>query len=152
MIERCPPQQQELVLEYLNSRFGLDRTLFDVFALYAGPNGRIFLGPQTKIELSLADTTGLLIARIHKTVKPSTDLFQTFGKYVTRNAVTLTKKQTQRYIGGEDVQLQESELGGATNGYVMLAYQDNPLACGLLKGNRIENVLPKVNRLKVEHL
>ncbi len=152
MIDKCPPEREEFVLDYLDQRFGLKRYLFDGYSLYAGSNGRVFLGPQAVFDLSLGETIGILIARVHKGVKPSSMLFQVFGRHVKRNIVVLDRSQAQSYLRGDDLELSPDEIADATRGYVMLTYLNEPIACGLLKGNRIENVLPKADRLTVEFL
>jgi NOL1/NOP2/fmu family ribosome biogenesis protein len=152
MIQKCSPQQKRLVLEYLEKRFGIEHHHFNKFEMYAGSKGRIFLGPKTTIYRPTPVSVGLLIARIGRSIKPSTNLLQLFGRYVKKNFVSLTKEQTLQYLRGEDLELSEFEIQKATEGYVLLVYFDFPLGCGLLKGNNIKNMLPKAKRLDVEFL
>jgi len=152
MIEHCSQEQESIALSYLEKRFGIKRDVFKEFSLYAGSKGRIFLGPSAEFDMTLAETVGILIARVQKGLKPSSDLFQLFGKYVTRNGIALTRSQVKSYLRGDNVQLSPREIGDASRGYVMLKYLDQPIACGLLKGNWVENVMPKANRLSLDFL
>jgi NOL1/NOP2/fmu family ribosome biogenesis protein len=152
MILTCPETDKHATLEYLERRFGLLPELFDDFEFYAGPNGRVILGPQQIDERLSPDTAGLLIARMGKTVKPSTNLLQLFGHHAIRGIVTLNREQTILCIKGVDLEVTEAEIGGTTEGYVLLKHLSFPLGCGLLQGNHIKNMLPRAKRLDVKFL
>ena len=147
MIALSPLELRTRVFEYFRERLGLDPAIFQPYELYAGPTGRILLGPKTDIDPALIDTAGILIARIHRTVKPSTHLFQLFGRHVTSNIVRLDRENVARYCRGEHFALSPTEIGASTRGFVMVAYGDLPLGCGLLKDGQLENQLPKQYRL-----
>ena len=152
MIEFCPLEIKQQVLEYLTQRFGLPASLFDSFEFYAGPTGRVILGPKlidTKIE---ADTAGLLIARIGKSVKPSTNLLQLFGGSIGKNVIQLDREKAIKYVRGLDLHLDGDKIGEATGGYVVLKYDRYSLGCGLLQGNQLKNMLPKAKRLELKYL
>ncbi len=152
MITSCPQEVQQEVFEYLERRFGFASELFDGFTLYSGAHGTVLLGPLADFDLSLAETTGILVVRRQRGIKPSSIFFQMFGKYVTKNTVELTAAQTRAYLRGEDLELSSDTLKRATDGYVLLKYTCEPVACGLLKGNVVKNVLPKASRLRIEFL
>ena len=152
MIQTCPLGTRLHVIQYIEERFGIPSSVFEGYSFYAGPSGRIFLGPREAIDLSLVDTTGILIARIGKSVKPSTLFFQMYGSQVLRNGVALTREQAQNYIAGIDLELSSEAIGAATRGYVMVSYGNYALGCGLLRGNLLENVLPKEMRMTLSHL
>ena len=84
--------------------------------------------------------------------KNKIDMIQGFGKIAGENTVELTAAQTRAYIRGEDLELSPDTLKRATDGYVLLKYKSEPVACGLLKGNVVKNVLPKASRLRIEFL
>lgn len=152
MIEQCPNEIKENVLEYLDQRFGLSRELFTQFAFYLGTRGRIILGP-TKIDPSLkVDTLGLLIARLQANIKPSSNLFLTFGTYVVRNMVDLDREDAITYARGYDLKPDPESCRKASDGYVMLRYNGFPLGCGLLKSGHLKNMLPRAKRLELRHL
>jgi len=150
MIALCPPELKARVSEYLHERFGLDSVILAPYELYAGPNGRILLGPKTDFDPALVDTAGILIARIQRTVKPSTHLFQMFGHHVTANIVRLDRENVPRYCRGEHFALSPEEIGDSTRGFVMVAFGDLTLGCGLLKDGQLENQLPKQYRLVLD--
>lgn len=146
-----PVKLQKEVLEYLNSRFGLTQTLFDDFGLYLGAKGKIYLGPKHLVDKLKIVTLGIMIARADNGIKPTTNLFQTFGKHVTKNYVELNREQTIVYIKGEDMNL-NADLPHADDGYVLLNYGQIPLGCGFLKGKALRNMMPKAKRLKLKFI
>jgi hypothetical protein len=150
------------VLSYFEQRFGIKKSQFKDFRFYSDQKGRVLLGPKNLIADRLIVSMGLQAASVNdnpksaepasvQRFKPSTNFLQLFGKHATKNFVALSKEQTQAYLRGEDIQL-TSMPKGVTEGYILLKYMDYPLACGLLKGSRIKNVLPKARRMKIEFI
>jgi len=150
MITLCTPEQKSQVLEYFRERLGIADDTFAAWEFYAGPNGRILLGPRTDLDLGMVDTAGILVARISRTVKPGTNLFQMFGHLVTRSIVRVTRENAEAYCLGKDFDVSAGEIGDSVRGFVMVAFDNLPLGCGLLKDGRIENQLPKPNRMKLD--
>ncbi len=150
MIIPCPQEQIDRVLEYFLKRFGVDTSVFAPYQFYSGPNGRILLGPNIRINVAI-DTTGLLIARIHRTVKPTSDFFQSFGQFVTKNIVTLSHKHVPEFCTGATIALDTFERNDAARGFVMAAYNSLPLGCGLLQDNILKSQIPKRNQLLLKY-
>ncbi len=151
MIVAAPGERVGRVTEYLYHRFGLAHEIFRPYEFLAGSNGRILLASSSVLRHLDVDTCGLLIARIHRTVKPTTNLFQIFGTHVTRNTITLPKDLIPAFCRGDDIDLHGAEITTATRGYVMVIYKNLPLGCGLLKDNIIYNQVPKPNRLELRY-
>lgn len=152
MIELCDPETISRVLNYLEERFGMQRTLFADFAFYAGPKGRIIVGPKQYDDRLSPDTAGLLVARVNRSVKPSTNLLQIFGRDIERNVIILSKPQTLKYLQGLDIKLTEDDQINATNGYVLLKFDSYPLGCGLYQADSIKNMLPRAKRTELDYL
>ena len=152
MITVCDTQLQEQVLTYLQKRFGIEPSVFDGFVFYEGTNGRVYLGPPAVSDLSLAKSIGILIARVQKGIKPTSHLFQVFGRSVSRNFIVLTRQQAVAYMKGNQVMLLSEQFDQAQPGWVMLSFRGEPLGCGLLKDKSVQSVLPKGDRLAVKHL
>ena len=151
MIELCPPETIHRVLEYFSERLGISPVVFGSWVFFAGPRGRVFLGPPTTLGLEVADTCGILIARVQKTVKPSTFLFQSFGRHVTRNIIVLDREQAGRFCKGEDIELSVDVTADVARGFVMVTYDEMPLGCGLFKDGHLENQIPKPHRIELKH-
>jgi len=152
MLELATPEIVHRIKEYFEIRFGLNPNCFNQYAFYTGPRGSIFLGQETSFPLDSIDTLGILVARLQKTVKPTTNFFQLFGRLVTINNIVLNKDQTIKYCSGEDMILSTGEIGEATRGFVMVSYDNIPLGCALLIENKLLNQLPNQNRIQLQHL
>ncbi len=143
---------KENTLKYFEERFGLPRTIFDGYSIYLGPKGRLYLGPA-KVPPNLRIVSpGLLIARADSAIKPSTNLFQLFGKQVEKNIISLTKEQTKKFVMGTDMILSKTEIDGISDGYVLVRYLDYNLGCALLKGTTLKNMVPKAKRLALSFI
>ncbi len=143
------PGQREMVLGYLEDRFGIDRRHFSGFEFYLASKGRLFLGPKSIPGRLKPVSVGILVARIGKTVKPSTNLLQLFGRHASRSIVDLSREQALSYLKGEDLRVTDNKT---TDGYVLLNYLDFPLGCGMLKNSIIKNMLPKAKRIEAKFL
>ncbi|HJW97210.1 MAG TPA: hypothetical protein VJ485_03530 [archaeon] len=152
---------QKDILDYFEERFGISKSLFKSFRIYADQKGRIFLCSKRLSAQSSAVSIGMHIARVGNDIKPSTNFLQLFGRHATKNHVSLTKEQAQAYVKGEDIELSAQDVSSksaepasvqVSDGYILLKYLDYPLACGMLKGKQVKNVLPKARRSNVEFL
>jgi|GEM_PF-741452 len=157
--DRGPKKEQmdasevkENTLKYFEERFGFPRAIFDGYSIYMGPKGRLYLGPA-KVPPNLRIVSpGLLIARADSGIKPSTNLFQLFGNLVDRNIISLSKEQTEKFVMGTDMILSKTDLGDASDGYVLVRYLDYNLGCALLKGTTLKNMVPKAKRLALNFI
>jgi NOL1/NOP2/fmu family ribosome biogenesis protein len=152
MISKCSPQDQEKVLNYFEYRFGIPRQLFEDFSFYSASKGRVYIGPKNLIEKPKPVTGGILVARISRHIKPTTNFFQFFGKNATKNMIELNKEHTISLIQGENLDLNYNEVQDASNGYVLITYLDFPIGCGLLKDNHLRNMIPRPKLLDLEFL
>ncbi len=152
MIQHCPDDIKTRLLEYLSERFGFDTSVLDSYEIYMSESSRqkIFLGPKMAFPVRKCDTGGVLIARAGRTIKPGTSLFQLFGEHIKKNIARLTKDQVAAFVAGSDLELQPEQIDNAERGFVMVSWENRPLGCGLLKDNRLENQIPKANRIELK--
>lgn len=163
-MERCPDELAGRVASALADRFGVPPDALKARRLYVGGQDRVHLGPEDPVDGDLLsalqpDTGGLPAARPQATVKPTTDLLQLVGRHATRNVVLLGRDAARRYVAGEDLEAGTWEpVEGTTTGWVVVRYVDDAtggafdLGCGLLREDRLENVLPKGRRVELAHL
>lgn len=160
-------QNQEIIkiLEVLEERFGFPKKIFQEYKFLQSKD-RIYIISKKLSSIGLNPITqGYLFARINKTIKPSTDMIQVFGKYATKNIIELEREEAKKIIQGLDIELDFlSERKSAvskemiynrnslTDGYVILRYKNYDLGCGLLKEGRIKNQIPKGKRINVKFL
>lgn len=152
-IEDIPPQKiLKMVTTYLDDRFGISTESLSDFGLYLASKGRVYLGPKRIIEKPKIVTLGIIIARVSRSVKPSTNLLQLFGRQVTKNYIVLSPDQTKSFVKGEDLRLSEEQIGTCTDGYILLRYLEYPLGCGFLQAKTVKNLLPKAKRLELKYI
>ncbi len=135
------------VLKYFEERFGIPESLFDEFGIYAGPKGRVYLGPKKLPGKPDIVSPGLLIARAESAVKPTTNFLQLFGKHATKNIISLSKEQAVSYAKGEDLR-----ISSENDGYIIAEYSGNFLGCGMLKSGILINQIPKAKRQLVKYI
>ncbi|MBD3210779.1 hypothetical protein GF318_05340 [Candidatus Micrarchaeota archaeon] len=137
------------ILHYFRERFGIPPSCFQTFSLYAASRGRIYVGPETTIPRPEPVSVGILAARTGNAIKPTTAILQLLGRHATRNIVRISRKDAEKFAGGQDLKAGETE---ATEGYVLVSYQDTPLGCGFLKGGTVRSMIPKAKRLQLKFL
>ncbi len=152
-IDNMPPKKVlSMVSGYLEERFGLAPSGFEGYGMYLASKGRVYLGPKRAIDKPRIVTLGLLIARVSRSVKPSTNLFQLFGRQISRNRIELDREQALSFAKGEDVRVSEGQAASCTDGYVLLGYEGFPLGCGFLQVGAVKNLVPKAKRLELKYL
>ena len=101
--------KKETILNYCEERFGINRTIFDNYNWYIGSKNRIYIGPE-EIERIKPESIGLCIFRLDKTPKPTTNFIQLFGKRITKNYISLNKKNTLDFCKGFDLEIASKHL------------------------------------------
>jgi len=145
--------EKNQIFSYLKERFGLSRKIFDRIEFFERSKGRVFAvskGASDHLNSVKPVTAGLLFARVHGSVKPTSNIIQLFGSKATKNILSLEKEQAKQFIQGFDLDV--SDFQGCTDGYVIVKYNDFPLGVGLLKSSTIKNMLNKAKRINVEIL
>ncbi len=133
-------------LEYVEKRFGIPSSLFEGRHIYLGSSGKIIMGPALHFEPLSA---GITVGRLSKSgnIKPTTNFIQTFGRFATKNVVSLSKSQAIEFLRGLDVKADCD----CEEGYVVVSYI-YPLGCGLLQRGIVKNMLPKAKHQKIVYL
>ena len=139
--------KKETILNYCEERFGINRTIFDNYNWYIGSKNRIYIGPE-KIERIKPESIGLCIFRLDKTPKPTTNFIQLFGKRITKNYISLNKKNTLDFCKGFDLEI-ETEI---EPGFVSIKYENINLGCGHWNGTILKNQIPKSKFCKINFL
>ena len=152
MITIAPVETVTFTLEYLESRFGIDSSVFSKAKFYLGSRSRLYMINESVEVAQFAVTAGLLVARVPKFVKPSTNFLQAYENSITRSKVQIDRIQAQEYISGKDLILESDAKETPLNGYVAVFYDTYCLGCGFLKNGAVKNVLPKEKHLNLKYL
>jgi hypothetical protein len=143
---------REALLEYLEKRFGIERGVFEGLELMDNGKGRVFALSREAAIFALGNnimSASLPFARLDGAVKPTSAMIQAFGRLAGSGVITLDKKHAKEFAEGYDIDVKGH---GCTDGYVILKYHDRPLGCGMLRENKIKNMLPKAKRMSLELL
>ena len=62
MLGQLNTDKKEIILNYCEERFGINRTIFDNYNWYIGSKNRIYIGPE-EIERIKPESIGLCIFR-----------------------------------------------------------------------------------------
>ena len=146
MISKLPSKEKKRMMKYLEERFNIKKELFKDYALYINQNKRVFIGPKSIVREPVA--TGLQIARIENTIKPSTNFFHMFGDKIKKNVIDIKRSQVKDFVAGEDIPLNKTDT---EEGYVLVKYEKKSLGCGLLKNNLLRSMIPKSKRVPLEN-
>ncbi len=144
-------KEKDEILKFLEERFGFERRVFSGLEFLTNPKGRVFAVNKQVSDFVTDERIACLslpFVRMGKTIKPTSVMIQFFGRHAKKNVIELREDEAKEFVKGSDLSLETS----CSEGYVILTYERHPLGCGLLKGGRIKNMLPKAKRMPVEFL
>ncbi len=150
MSERIERDEVNRIITALCERFGVDESVFEDCALYLGSKGKVYLHHLPAPEIVGAAIVGMHIATVAKTVKPTTNFFQTFGRHLRKNVVHVSSDVAREMIIGQEVLALPQDCEEVTTGYVAIACDGRPFMCAFLKDGEIRNMLSKGRRRVVE--
>jgi NOL1/NOP2/fmu family ribosome biogenesis protein len=75
--------------------------------------------------------------------KPTTSALQVFGKYATRNFISLEEEEARSFLAGES----QSQEGNVEPGYIVVFYKEEVLGCALYSKGILHSQLPKELRI-----
>lgn len=134
---------RDRILDYLEQRFGIPRSLFNEFLLFGRKKSwwllnkthHLFAASQLK-----AVTTGLrAFQRVGRFLKPTTRFMQIFGCHASKAVIEINDIQLEALKQGETLPGDPS----LTNGYVIFSFKDHILGLGLQIDGRIHSQLPR---------
>jgi NOL1/NOP2/fmu family ribosome biogenesis protein len=80
--------------------------------------------------------------------KPSTDFLQMFGNLAKKNFVVLNENESLGFAKGENISLDEKRIEKLEKWFLIVKNGEGAvLGCGYLRGNTLENNIPKYRRI-----
>jgi NOL1/NOP2/fmu family ribosome biogenesis protein len=136
---------RDAVLEWWADRFDVDPAVFEDHTFWEKGAGKVwaFAGdlPNPTRNVEAAGMTFLRTRQEHW--KPTTDAAQRFGRYATKNTITLDDEAAKRFVAGED---QDLDWDGDW-GYVIPVHdvtgREEPLGVGLYVYDELKSMVPK---------
>ena len=132
------------VFQELTRRFGFPEQMFDRWAAVEHAEDVFVATPEAQeFDRLKVVRKGLRLARIFAHgVKPTTNAMQVFGRYATRNVLDLDFQQAQRFVQGEELQL-EAEV---EPGFVIVRHDGFAVGVGLYKPGVLKSQVPHSRR------
>ncbi|MFB6134538.1 MAG: hypothetical protein ABEJ55_06080 [Halanaeroarchaeum sp.] len=135
------------VLEWWEERFDISPSAFQGVTFWEKGAGRIWALTDDLPGPVRIEALGLPVLRTRQEFwKPTTDAAQRFGHLATRNVVTLSPRQANRFVAGEDV---EPDWDGDW-GYLIASHEvaggPAPIGVGLYTYGTLQSMMPKGRR------
>ena len=138
------------VLEWFEERFGVDPAVFEGYSLWERGKGKIWVLAETaepEPDAVDVEALGMTVLRTRQEHwKPTMAGVQKFGGHATRNVLELDREQAQRFLAGEE---QDLEWDGDW-GYLIVAHRiagrSEPLGVGLYTYGTLRSQVPKGRR------
>lgn len=125
----------------LEERFGLDPDVLGRMSLQQAQSA-VFVGTREAMGFCRMNTLrrGIRLCRLFpKTLKPTTAAMQVFGRWATRNCISVNKEQARRIINGDDLEI-EAEL---EDGFVLIFWQEFVVGVGQYRRPRLSSCIPR---------
>ncbi|WP_435097032.1 DUF7122 family protein [Halarchaeum sp. P4] len=135
---------REAVLDYWEDRFGVPRDVFDDYTFWEKGAGKVWVSASDVPDGLEVESLGITFLRTRQEHwKPTTNAAQRFGRHATDCVVTLSREEAERFVAGED---QELEWDGDW-GYLIAAHEvegeREPLGVGLYLHGELRSMIPK---------
>jgi NOL1/NOP2/fmu family ribosome biogenesis protein len=140
----------EEIEEIVKRNYGVEVNLKKILVL-EGKEKKIRISNKNVLKLNLEklgiDSIGLYFGKIkrNKKIHLSVEGSQMIGKNAVKNIVCLSKKNTEKFLKGENVKPQE-EINCEYYNFVIVKFKKNILGSSLLVEEKLKNLLPKSRR------
>ncbi|OYT41200.1 hypothetical protein B6U80_01865 [Candidatus Pacearchaeota archaeon ex4484_26] len=156
MKKKLNRKEKRSMFLYIKERFGLGKEYFKDFDFFKTRKA-IYITTKECLNSQLfkqAETAGIAFLRPNKVLKPTTNFLQLFGKHASKNVITLSREQAERFIRGEDLELDKIKKRGdwVEPGYVIVKYQEHILGCANFKEGVLKNMIAKSRRRHIKEL
>lgn len=135
------------VLDWWEERFDVPPSTFDEYTFWEKGAGKVWILHGDVTSPTEIEALGLKFLRTRQEHwKPTTNAAQRFSEAATKNVIELPREQAERFVQGED---QELDWGGDW-GYLIAAHElageREPLGVGLYVHGELRSHVPKGRR------
>jgi len=145
-------KELKIFLGKISKQFGVeDVSVFSKYLFLKNAKKKVFLTTSyekdAKFRIPKSEKAGLYFATINKddSLRLSLEGSQLVGKCATHHIMVLNHNQAENWLKGFDFDIPKVD----EDGYYLLKYKEDFLGCGLVRGDKLFNFLPKTRRLKV---
>lgn len=144
--ERAVPGRasREEVLDWWEERFEIPRETFEAFSFWEKGAGKIWVFAGESSSPTTVEGLGMTFLRTRQEHwKPTTVAVQRFGHLATKNVVSLSPEEAQRFAAGEDQTVEWDGDWGYLIATREVADERVPLGVGLYLHGELRSVVPK---------
>ena len=132
-------------LNFLRDRFGIDKSVFEDYALLEDRDIWITSKEAAKFDMKFWRRKGIRLVRIFKkSFKFTTSGMQIFGKHATRNVVTIGESDLEKFLKGQNVRINADNV---EEGQVIVKFGEDVIGSAIYRNGMLKNQLPKGRRL-----
>ncbi len=141
-------KESKRLIEQLNEMFdaGLNHHTFPYFLLKSS-SGKVYIVnkeyagiPTERLRINNA---GLYFCDVESGIRLSIEGSQIIGKTAQKHILEMGKEEIQGWLVGNDVNIRKE----AEDGTYLIRYGNDFYGCGILKGSKLMNFVPKMRRL-----
>ena len=138
---------REEVIDFWEERFGVPPETFEEFTFWEKGSGKVWAYAGKASSPIAVEALGMTFLRTRQEHwKPTTDAAQRFGRHASRNVIELDETAAQRFMAGEE---QDLEWDGDW-GYLIAAHElagaVEPIGVGLYTYGTLQSMVPKGRR------
>ncbi len=146
-------KESKRILKDLSNYFGCDLLfLAEKYLFVLSSKKRLYIINRdlTKININniRVNRIGLYFANIEHDIRLSIEGSQIVGPKATKNIVEIDENNREKWMLGEDLNLNELKLINVKNKFVIVKCHDDFLGSGRISKNKLINYIPKERRIK----
>ncbi|MFC6614415.1 hypothetical protein ACFQAS_05515 [Halopenitus salinus] len=139
---------REEVLEWWETRFGVDPAVFEPYDFYEKGAGKIWVYAGEATNPARIEALGMTLLRTRQEHwKPTTRTASRFGRHASRNVIDLEPEEATSFLAGED---QPVERWDGDWGYLIATHEiagdAEPIGVGLYLHGELRSRVPKGSR------
>jgi len=138
---------REAIVSFWVDRFGVDPETFESDTFWERGNGKIWVfaeDVETPVDIEALGMSFMRTRQEHW--KPTTEAVQRFGDRATRNIIHLDREAAERFLAGEDQQLEWDGDWGYLIVTHDIAGDTEPIGVGLYVHGELRSQIPKGRR------
>ncbi|GAA0662136.1 DUF7122 family protein [Natronoarchaeum mannanilyticum] len=135
---------REEVLDWWETRFGVEPTVFDEYTFWEKGAGKIWALAGDVVSPIEVEAIGMKVLRTRQEHwKPTTDAVQRFGRDATKNVIELDAEDARAFAAGEDLEPDWDGDWGYLIGAHEIAGGVEPIGVGLFTHGTLRSMVPK---------
>ena len=147
VVDQRPTRKE--VIHWWKDTYGIKLSVWDQFTFWEKGNGKLWVCADNLQAPMEIEALGLRILRTRQNHwKPSTNAVQRFGHLATKRRITLTRKEAEQFVAGND---QSLPCWDGEWGYLIVEHEyagiSAPIGVGLYLHGELRSTVPKTRQI-----